>query len=574
MPLLIILLLLLNLPVNAAPPVTIEGVRDRDDTVLVATNSGYAPVYLRITFSQLQHAQLSTTPPHAFVVPPRQTMDLVVIRPASKSIPAQWSYRYTSTWGDPKAVHFPGSRYQLPFEPGTPFTVSQAFDRPSTHSRPSTQNAIDFSVPERTPIVAARAGIVIDRVLSHTAASTNIDHLHKANYVLIAHEDGSIATYAHLSPHISYVHVGQKVSAGQRIALSGNTGYSGGPHLHFSVTVNRSKESASVPVTFVDAISRQPLPTFHTGFRGTVSIPANWRSAPPPAAVTTNPSQHAPAATTISPSPYGVPPSQASSPPTPANPSSPSRTPSTSSSAGAYEPYKLMSLGEIASRTLADLGNIGVRAYHYYTTGKASPGLTSRAADDTRYIELAMPAVLSAALAAILCILARRFVLHARRAHWGACGLLSLLIFGSSYIALNLYSAHTLRNESPLLLISYFTQYATYDPGGTLFLLALVFMGVWSLLRMAAPPERLTYLSPRPSSFHAEPGFSAAPPQPASSPTEPSISNDPDGDLDALQKALKTDPNAAHRLVHYELLSDPSISQEEAVRRAYRRFSS
>jgi len=553
---LLTLFLVLTAPSHAAPPVTVEPVRERHATTLVATNSGHAPVHLQLNFTHLQYARLSKSPPHRFVVPARQSMDLLTIRPISQSLQPQWSYRYTSTWGDPSAVHFPGSRYQLPFEPGTAFTIAQAFDRPSTHNRVSSQNAIDFSVPQGTPIVAARAGIVIERVLSHTTASTNVDHLNKANYILIAHEDGSIATYAHLHPHISYVHVGQKVSAGQRIALSGNTGYSGGPHLHFNVTVNRIKESGSVPVTFVDAVSRQPLPVLRTGFRGTVSIPGGGASARPPIVPAAPPSVLA------------------------RNPQAPHATPrfapSANSSPSAHEPYKLMSLGEIASRTASDMGNIAVRAYHYYTSGKASPGLTFASTLATRHIELAMPAVLSAALLTILGTLVRRFILHARRARWGVAGFLGLLIFGAIYIALTLFSAHALRNESPILLITNFTQYAAYDPGGTLFLIALVFTAAWAFLRTAAPLDRLNYGSSRPSSspsFQAEPSFSTGPTQHASSPTEPSISHDRYGDLEALQKALKTDPTAAHRLVHYELLSDPSITHEEAVRRAYQRFS-
>lgn len=575
MPILFLLLLTLSATLHAAPPVTIDPVNDRDATVLVATNSGHAPVHIQLTFTQLLYAHLSKSPPHRFVVPPRQTMDLITIRPTSKSIPPLWSYRYTSTWGDPGTVHFPGSRYLLPFEPGTPFSVSQAFDRPTTHNRQSNRNAIDFSVAQGTPIVAARAGMVIERVLSNTTASTNVDHIKKANYILIAHEDGSIATYAHLHPHISYVHVGQKVSAGQRIALSGNTGYSGGPHLHFNVTVTRLKESASVPVTFVDSVSRRVLPWLRTGYRGTVSGPAGWQPVPNPTVATSKPS---PQTTTTAPFSQSdsTPPQHLTHLSNAQNPRAfTPLAPATSSLSPSHEPYKLMSLGEIASRTLADVGNIVLRAYHYYTTGKASPGLNSSKAEATRHIALAMPAVLSAALLFITGTILRRLILHAQRANWGTAGFLALLIFGASYIALNLYSKHTLQNESPLVLLSNFTQYAAYDPGGTLLLVALVCAASWGLLRIAAPQDRLAYLSWRSSSrpSYAEPTLSTAPAQPASSPKEPSAPHNPYGDLAALQKALKADPNAAHRLLEYELLSDPSITHEEAARRAYRRFS-
>ena len=51
-------------------------------------------------------------------------------------------------------------------------------------------------------------------------------------HVKIVHKNGSTTLYAHL--HKLYVYVGQKVTQGQRIALSDNTGDSSAPHLHIT----------------------------------------------------------------------------------------------------------------------------------------------------------------------------------------------------------------------------------------------------------------------------------------------------------------------------------------------------
>ncbi|MEW1686230.1 M23 family metallopeptidase, partial [Streptomyces sp. NPDC093594] len=55
--------------------------------------------------------------------------------------------------------------------------------------------------------------------------------------------------YAHLSS--VHVKVGQVVKTGQKIALSGNTGNSSGPHLHFEIRTTPNYGSAVNPVTFL-----------------------------------------------------------------------------------------------------------------------------------------------------------------------------------------------------------------------------------------------------------------------------------------------------------------------------------
>lgn len=81
------------------------------------------------------------------------------------------------------------------------------------------------------PIVAARAGTVID-------AGWNSGGY--GNYVMINHGDGFITIYGHMSSVAAYN--GQSVSAGQVIGYVGNSGRSTGPHLHFEVRLNGSVE--------------------------------------------------------------------------------------------------------------------------------------------------------------------------------------------------------------------------------------------------------------------------------------------------------------------------------------------
>jgi LysM repeat protein len=87
-------------------------------------------------------------------------------------------------------------------------------------------NAVDLGTPRGTKVVAAADGIVI------VARSSGYNGGY-GEYIAIDHPNGTQTVYAHLSK--IYVTSGQEVEQGQVIALSGNTGNSTGPHLHFEI---------------------------------------------------------------------------------------------------------------------------------------------------------------------------------------------------------------------------------------------------------------------------------------------------------------------------------------------------
>ena len=87
---------------------------------------------------------------------------------------------------------------------------------------------IDIATPTGTIVRAAKAGTVVTATYSASAG----------NFVAIYHGDGVYTYYMHNSS--LRVSVGEKVTRGQTIALSGSTGISTGPHLHFAVYANGS----------------------------------------------------------------------------------------------------------------------------------------------------------------------------------------------------------------------------------------------------------------------------------------------------------------------------------------------
>ncbi|MEM7370391.1 MAG: M23 family metallopeptidase [Bacteroidota bacterium] len=85
---------------------------------------------------------------------------------------------------------------------------------------------VDFPSPTGTPVRAAASGTVQDMVVKKGQSTYG-------KYVMLCHDDAYSSLYAHLSKVL--VKAGQEVVRGDTIGLSGNTGLSKGPHLHFEV---------------------------------------------------------------------------------------------------------------------------------------------------------------------------------------------------------------------------------------------------------------------------------------------------------------------------------------------------
>ena len=106
--------------------------------------------------------------------------------------------------------------------------ITSRFGRRTSPTRGASSNhkGVDWGVPVGSSIYAASGGTV-----------TRAGWYGGYGYVVfIRHPGGTETRYAHLSRVL--VSSGQSVKQGQRIALSGNTGVSTGPHLHFEILIN------------------------------------------------------------------------------------------------------------------------------------------------------------------------------------------------------------------------------------------------------------------------------------------------------------------------------------------------
>jgi len=139
-------------------------------------------------------------------------------------------------------------QYQLPFKTGAAFKIGQGYNGTISHHN---ENALDFTMPVGTKICAIRDGIVVKVVESNYRGCAKKECMKFNNKLIIYHSDGSFVEYTHIKKNGAIVNVGDTVKAGQEIALSGNTGWSTGPHLHLVVFYQKMGKRKTIPTKFL-----------------------------------------------------------------------------------------------------------------------------------------------------------------------------------------------------------------------------------------------------------------------------------------------------------------------------------
>lgn len=247
-------------------PFNLELQRHADGIHVIGRNSGPVPVSARVFLVNTENGESPQAWPVSTVIPAHDHADIGQIRPHTPHQPVKVGTRVVWLPGDFRARPDADALYRLPWADGETFTIGQAPGGPiATHTTPDSAYAVDIPMPEGTPIVASRGGIVIDTEAVQSEGGASRDLLTKANSVRILHDDGTIGVYAHLAYGSVFVYRGQRVEAGREIGRCGSTGFSTGPHLHFALQTVQA-----LPLADEHGFSHVSLP-----FRYYVDTPAH-----------------------------------------------------------------------------------------------------------------------------------------------------------------------------------------------------------------------------------------------------------------------------------------------------------
>lgn len=254
----------------------IQSKEDAGIVELYAVNTREIPISVTMqVWTEHMTADRATT--FTETVAPGATRLVMTLRKIDQEGDSRYGYRCEWSVGSIDATHDDDLLYRLPYESGKSFRVLQGYGSRLSHTGPE-EFTVDFQMAEGTPVHAARAGVVARIEESNSRGCWKGGCGKYANYIVILHDDWTTGEYYHLQQDGVLVDVGDRVVAGQKIGLSGNTGNSALPHLHFGVyRAAPWGKFQSVPVQFssVDGVVRKPR---RGGLYQAVSIESTARS--------------------------------------------------------------------------------------------------------------------------------------------------------------------------------------------------------------------------------------------------------------------------------------------------------
>lgn len=227
----------------------IEVSHENDSLRVEVRNTLACPIHFSLSHSEESiHAKVASGNPYLF--DPFETRELTFFIPDWEE---SWESELRKNAGLGASEYFrPDSLaiYQLPFPNNKSYKVIQGYGGSFSHTSDFSRYALDFNLQVGDTICAAREGIVVGVIEGYDVGGKKRKYRPFANYISLYHEDGVITQYVHLVNDGSFVEVGDSVTAGMPIGISGETGFTSGAHLHFNVLKATEEGAVSMPVNF------------------------------------------------------------------------------------------------------------------------------------------------------------------------------------------------------------------------------------------------------------------------------------------------------------------------------------
>lgn len=227
--------------------------------VFTALNHSDIPLTFTMDFD-LRRLSASRKTTFTESLAPNESRDVVTLTRRDKLTPGYYQYSIRCTIGNKDADHNDDVLYLLPYAGGKSYRVIQGYGSRFSHTGREAYT-VDFYMKEGTSVHAARGGVIARAEESHSIGCWERNCGAYANFIVVVHNDDTTGEYYHLQKDGVLVEPGQIISAGQLIGLSGNTGHTTMPHLHFGVyrAIANGREQ-SIPVRYIseDGIINKP----------------------------------------------------------------------------------------------------------------------------------------------------------------------------------------------------------------------------------------------------------------------------------------------------------------------------
>ena len=229
-----------------------------DSASIFLSNTLNCPIRISMrTTDSLLNSSFSELSP--LLLEPKQDTQLHFVPEKGQRWDTTQKVRYSSVFGDPSRP-IQKKALTLPYLVGKTYKIVQGYNGKFSHTSPYSRYAIDFGLPVGDTICAADSGFVVGLIKDYKEGGNNRKWRDFANYITLYHPHSGLYTqYVHLDYQGALIELGDWVQPGQSIAISGLTGWTSTPHLHFNVIYPKEDEFVGTPVEFIEGMAGKDL---------------------------------------------------------------------------------------------------------------------------------------------------------------------------------------------------------------------------------------------------------------------------------------------------------------------------